>query len=102
MPQAASRGPLVVALGVLAILGNIVWVGLVFGLMAWVIGGADLKEMEAGRMDRSGEGMTKTGRALGMIGLLLWVGLLVFAVIALTAGKPFPMMPHQMFAPPTD
>lgn len=102
MPQAASRGPLVVALGVLAILGNIVWVGLVFGLMAWVIGGADLKEMEAGRMDRSGAGMTKTGRALGMIGLLLWVGLLVFAVIALTAGKPFPMMPHQMFAPPTD
>jgi len=37
-----------------------------------------------------------------MIGVLLWVGLLVFAVIALTLGKPFPMMPHQMFAPPTD
>jgi len=101
MSQVASRGPLVVALGVLAIVGNLLWVGLVFGLMAWVIGGADLREMQAGRMDRSGAGMTKTGRALGMIGVLLWVGLLVFAVIALTAGKPFPMMPHQMFAPPT-
>jgi hypothetical protein len=39
----------------------------IFSLMAWVMGSHDLAEMRAGRMDRSGEGLTQAGQVLGMI-----------------------------------
>jgi len=55
---------------------------IIFGILAWVMGSADLKEMEAGRMDPSGEGMTKAGKILGMVscalavlGLLIWIAM---------------------------
>src|SRR5262245_31998959 len=45
----------------------------IFAILAAVMGTQDLKEMEAGRMDRSGEGMTRVGQILGFIGIGLWV-----------------------------
>ena len=59
---------------------------LIFGLLAITMGGADLKEMDAGRMDPSGRGMTKAGQICGIIGLVLWV-LLTIARFALMATK---------------
>jgi hypothetical protein len=41
------------------------------GPVAWIMGNKDLKEMRAGRMDPSGEGMTNAGRICGMIACIL-------------------------------
>ena len=42
------------------------------GIVAWVMGNGDLKEMDAGRMDDSGRGMTQVGKIqLGMVATIL-------------------------------
>ncbi len=71
------RGTMLLIFGILGIICCII-----FGILAWVMGSADLKEMEAGRMDPSGEGMTKAGKILGMVscalavlGLLIWIAM---------------------------
>lgn len=45
----------------------------IFAILAAIMGSNDLKEMAAGRMDRSGEGLTRVGQILGFVGLGLWV-----------------------------
>jgi hypothetical protein len=60
------RGGMLLAFGILGLLCCII-----FGILAWVMGSTDLKEMEAGRMDPSGEGMTKAAKILGIIGCVL-------------------------------
>jgi hypothetical protein len=62
----AHRGGMILTFGILGILCCII-----FGILAWVMGGSDLKEMAAGRMDPSGEGLTKAGKILGIIGCVL-------------------------------
>jgi hypothetical protein len=49
------------------------------------MGNADLKEMQAGTMDRMGEGSTKAGKICGMISVILASIVLLFycGVIAL-------------------
>ena len=56
------RGGLILTFGIVGILccGP-------FGIAAWVMGSADLKEIRAGRMDRSGEGLTQAGMILGSV-----------------------------------
>jgi len=55
---------------------------LIFGILAWVMGGGDLKEMAEGRMDPSGEGLTKAGKILGIIGCVLAILGLVIGIVA--------------------
>lgn len=76
------RGGMLLAFGILGILCCIV-----FGILAWVMGSNDLKEMAAGRMDPSGEGMTKAGKILGIVGcvlavlgILAWIAMMIFGV----------------------
>ncbi len=64
----------------------------IFGILAWVMGQGDLKEMAAGQMDPSGEGMAKAAKILGIvsvvlnvIGILFW-GLMMAGVFAAAAG----------------
>jgi hypothetical protein len=64
---APHRGGLILALGLLGFIATCP----IFSLMAWVMGSHDLREMRAGRMDRSGEGLTQAGLVLGMILSLL-------------------------------
>jgi hypothetical protein len=45
----------------------------IFAILAATMGSTDLKEMESGRMDRSGESMTRVGQILGFVGIGLWV-----------------------------
>jgi len=45
----------------------------IFAILAAVMGSQDLKEMQAGQMDRSGEGLTRVGMILGFVGIGLWV-----------------------------
>lgn len=70
------RGGLILALGVL---GLVVQCPL-FSVAAWVMGNHDLREIDAGRMDPEGLGLTQAGRILGMIVSIL------FLVIAAVAG----------------
>jgi hypothetical protein len=76
------RGGMLLAFGILGILCCIV-----FGILAWVMGSGDLKEMAEGRMDPAGEGMTKAGKILGIIGcalavlgILAWIAMVVIGV----------------------
>ena len=69
---------MILIFGILGLVG-ICWP---LGIVAWVMGNGDLKEMDAGAMDLSGRSMTNAGRICGMIGtILLIIGVLV--VIAL-------------------
>jgi hypothetical protein len=83
------RGQLIMILGIASIPaffigGGITGLGL--GIAAWVMGSMDLREMEEGRMDPSGESETNTGRLCGMIttivgGALAVLGLVFFFCI---------------------
>jgi len=67
------RGPLLLAFGLVSLLPSPVFL---LGLAAWIMGGNDLKAMAAGKMDREGERLTRSGRILGIVGVavnLLWV-----------------------------
>jgi hypothetical protein len=54
---------------------------------------ADLKEMDEGRMDPSGRGLTNAGRILGIIavcligvGVLIWLAIMAVALLAGASG----------------
>ena len=74
------RGNLVLILGLMGIMFNVCGVP---GVLAWIFGSADLKQMKAGTMDPEGEGLTKAGYICGIIGTCLAaIGLVVaFLVI---------------------
>jgi TRAP-type C4-dicarboxylate transport system permease small subunit len=65
-PIKAHRGVMLLVFGILGILCC-----LIFGILAWVMGSSDLKAMAEGKMDPSGEGLTKAAKILGMIGCAL-------------------------------
>jgi hypothetical protein len=69
-PQAQTphRGGLILALGILGLVCCFI-----FGIIAWVMGNNDLREMAAGRMDRSGQGLTQAGKICGMISVILQI-----------------------------
>lgn len=78
---APHRGVVVLVLGILGLVCCFI-----LGIIAWVMGGNDLREMDAGRMDSSGRGLTQAGRicgiiavALQIIGLLIW--LIMFVIV---------------------
>jgi predicted Zn finger-like uncharacterized protein len=71
------RGPLVLVLG---ILGLVVFQPL--GVVAWVLGNNDLKEMRAGRMDPEGESLTNAGRICGIIATIFMIGSLLCICVA--------------------
>ena len=54
------------------------------GIVAWVMGNADLQAMAAGQMDPTGEGMTKAGKICGMVGVgIAVISILVYGAIFL-------------------
>ena len=70
----ADRGLLVLWIG---ILGSVLFFVPVFGVMAWVMGSSDLREMREGTMDPRGVGLTRAGQLLGMIEVLAFIVLMV-------------------------
>ena len=82
------RGGMILAFGIVGLLCCII-----FAILAWVMGGGDLKEMAAGRMDRAGEGMTKAGWILGIIGVCL--GILSILGILVAVAIPA-LLSHRM------
>ncbi len=85
---APHRGGLILAFGIMS------WVVCFgFGIAAWVMGNNDLREMEAGRMDPTGEGLTRAGKIIGLVHcclvlLAIPVYLIAFVVVILSNGKP--------------
>ena len=78
---APHRGTTVLVLGILGLV-----VCVICGIIAWVMGKNDLKEIDAGRMDPTGRGVTNAVRICGMIstifaivGLGIWLLMLIFA-----------------------
>jgi hypothetical protein len=69
------RGALILVFGILGLL-----VCIIFAPIAWLLGNADLKEIREGRMDPSGEGLTNAGRILGIIGTVLFLGVIVLVL----------------------
>ena len=75
------RGTLVLVLG---ILGLIVCGPL--GIVAWVLGSGDLKEMDAGTMDTDGRGSTQAGKICGIIATIFMALALVVIVLLFLLG----------------
>ena len=67
-PLAPHRGTVILVLGILGIVCCFIC-----GIIAWVMGNNDLREIDAGRMDPSGRGLTQAGKICGMISVILQI-----------------------------
>jgi hypothetical protein len=76
------RATLVLVLGIL----GLIVCGLL-GIVAWVMGNGDLKEMDAGTMDPSGRSTTNAGRICGIIATILMI--IAVVVLGLLFGLGF-------------
>lgn len=72
------RGPMVLVFGIL---------GMMFcgalGIVAFLMGRKDLKEINEGRMDPEGKSLTQVGHILGIVGIVLFCIQLTFVVLYL-------------------
>ncbi|MCP3906165.1 MAG: DUF4190 domain-containing protein [Planctomycetes bacterium] len=72
------RGVMILVFGILSWL-----VCFIFGIIAWVMGNADLREMEEGRMDPTGQGLTQAGKIIGMISVILSIVGVAIAIVVI-------------------
>lgn len=70
------RGTLILVLGILGF-----FVCFICGIVAWVMGNDDIRQMDAGQMDPAGRDLTQAGRVIGMIVVILNVVALVVAIL---------------------
>ncbi len=78
LPMQPHRGVLILVFSILS------WVVcLVFGIVAWVLANSDLRAMEEGRMDPTGEGMTRAGKIVAMISIIVSIVGCVIAIIVI-------------------
>lgn len=75
------RGTLILVLGILGLV-----LCPICGIVAWVMGNADLKAIAAGQMDPSGEGTTKAGKICGIIATILMVVGVIVGVLMMVIG----------------
>ena len=81
------RGTTVLVLGIIGIACC-----MICGIIAWVMGNNDLKEMDAGIMDPEGRGLTQGGKICGMVSvglniifLLIWIAVMILGVASKVA-----------------
>jgi hypothetical protein len=76
------RATLILVLGVLSLI-----ICAPLGIVAWLLGNSDLKEIAAGTMDPAGKDLTNIGRILGMIAsALLILGVIAFILMMILGG----------------
>jgi len=75
------RGAVILVLGILGLI-----LCFICGIIAWVMGNTDLREMREGRMDPSGMGLTNAGRICGMISVILAIVGFIFGVLLMVGG----------------
>ena len=74
---APHRGAMILVFGILGIV-----LCFIFGIVAWVMGNGDLRQMDAGQMDPEGRGLTSAGKVCGMVGVALTaLGLLFYVLV---------------------
>ncbi len=75
------RGTLILVFGILGLV-----ICFPLGIAAWIMGNADLKEMDGGTMDPEGRQLTQVGKILGIITVVL-VGIgLVLGILMTVLG----------------
>ncbi len=79
--MAPHHGVLILVFGILSWL-----VCFIFGIVAWVMANSDLRAMQEGRMDPTGEGLTKAGKIVGMISVILSLVAIPIMLILLAMG----------------
>ena len=70
------RGVMILVFGIIGIV-----LCVVFGIVAWVMGNSDLRAMREGRMDPTGEGLTKAGKICGIVGVVLNLVIAAFYIV---------------------
>jgi hypothetical protein len=93
-PVRPHRGGAVLALGTIGMVCCFIC-----GIIAWVMANSDLKEMAAGRMDRSGEGTTKAGRVCGIISVVMLAVAVLLNLIAILASRRLTWYHHHFMFP---
>ena len=83
-PLKPHRGVVVLVLGILGLT-----VCFICGIIAWVMGNNDLREMAAGTMDPSGRGITQAGKICGMISVILAIVVLCIWVLVMVVQSVF-------------
>ena len=92
-PLAPHRGVLILVLGIVGLAVNMFGI---IGAIAWYLANQDLPQMDAGRMDPAGRGMTTAGKVCGIIGFILgmlgclWLILWIVLVAGGMAGAWLP------------
>jgi hypothetical protein len=79
------RGTMILVFGILGFV-----VCFPFGIVAWVMGNADLKAMDAGTMDPEGRGTTQAGKIIGMIATILNLLGFIIGIMAIAAALILP------------
>ena len=75
-PLKPHRGVVILVLGILGIVCCFIC-----GIIAWVMGNNDLKEMAAGKMDPTGRGLTQAGKICGIVGIAIQAVVLVLQLL---------------------
>lgn len=79
-----NRGGVILALGIIGIV-----LCFICGIIAWIMGAGDLREMKEGTRDKSGEQLTKAGMICGIIGTALGIlGILWWIIAVVIIGIP--------------
>lgn len=72
------RGVLILVLGILSLV-----LCALLGPVAWIMGKGDMAEIDAGRMDPEGRGLTQAGMICGIVGTIFCALGLLYAVIVI-------------------
>lgn len=81
-PMRPHRGVLILVFGILGLVCCFI-----FGIVAWVMGNGDLREMNAGRMDPSGQGLTQAGKICGIISVAFAIVGVIIGILMTIAGS---------------
>lgn len=116
-----DRGVVVLSLGIVSLALILIWcatpLGAILGLVAWIMGQADLRKMKRGQMDDQNRGMTQAGWICGILGTLLnglvmlscglFIGVLCYSEMSRTPNtQPIPVTrpvrppPQKRVVPP--
>jgi len=81
MPLAPHRGVVILVLGIVGIVCCVIC-----GIVAWVMGNNDLRQMAEGKMDPSGQGLTQAGKICGIVSVVLTIIGLAVGILIMVAG----------------
>lgn len=84
------RGTLILVLGILSLV-----VCAPLGIIAWIMGNGDLKQIDAGAMDPSGRSVTNAGRICGMIAVILMAIAVLIFILLFALGLAGALLGHR-------